>query len=479
MLKIPYKEALVKPMIHFGMITSENLITYYNYYIYNPVYHFFYEDEPESPFVQSRINYKLKKFLLVLGYLDESSIYNNYESLNDGCCFGLSVCYEYMALTGKLKWWKAALRAISTWDENRLSLNNKIVLPNSEEKGPVILKKLFERCLNYILFHHNIYNITPEYIDYKGLSEKEKFLATQFDLFNLKARHFEFIHQGVIQTPKYYENIGCHFSHQNLKSIINIALVKNSICILTSHSHAIGIRYSIKKKQWYLYDPDSLSRKLHQKFSSKRKFIHAIINILGHDITIGLVKFNVPKKSNSLESHFLKLFSKNNLKLLYGSGLHSLYFTYSPLVEYILKRIREEKNSAVILQRALCRIIFPFESGLMRVADIALEHLSIFFTIVQKHPKGSKLLSKVLRASLKLILKDDRIDIFKLLMKYGAKLDQVQQKVIENSNANAIKQFIKNKGKPFIKNTANPFAFFTSHNINSLQYSQVNTISPF
>ncbi len=218
-------------------MTQELLLTKLQLFMRAP--YFFREGEhPGLKFENLDIHEEKQKFINQLS--------------ENGYCFGLSLCHTTMNLLGKDKWWDGALRAVCGWDGNSESLNNEIILPDSDLSEPTPkLRDIFKRVLDYTVYNHGVSNTSYDSSFMLQNVSQESFLdPTQ--------TFFSFVDTAGNQQKIYQrESIVGIFSEKELTSILEHeqSNFTENICLLHFHRHCITLHYK-PDQGWFIYDPN-------------------------------------------------------------------------------------------------------------------------------------------------------------------------------------------------------------------------------
>lgn len=211
------------------------------------------------------------------------------KELQAGHCFGFSLCYAVMTAEGKKEWWRAALSAIMAWDGSAKNLEEKIKLPQSDPNKRIRIHEIFERVLNYVVYHQ-----ADTDNEYEKLFRTE--YMTQDSIFSAKEKHFKILSRGQTRCIEDYANAAGHFTHKDLAHTLEHAPITNNICLIKSLTHAISIGRD--ENGWWIYDPNYTNGKtevVEKRMSSSIDVASEIIDILGHDICITIASFNDKK----------------------------------------------------------------------------------------------------------------------------------------------------------------------------------------
>src|SRR3990167_11488510 len=278
----------------------------------------------------------LDKFIAYINITNHTQTENNKNKLTEkllsGHCFGFSVCYGAMQAMGKLDWWENALIALSQWNDEKSSLDEKLDLQfidsdKTHVSQSTTLRKLFERAVNYVVFNqashindftlHDIKQITILTVPSNDLSTVQK-----LNYFEITDQH------GSVQNIKQYANASGYLSAEDITELLSKAVKPGVICIVHNYNHTISISMD-RDGQLMIYDPNYL----HTKKTIKKKLetptlVNEITNILGqhHGLCIEVATFKHEDKTlfNEFDIYMNDLVANRTLEILKYDGFYML-----------------------------------------------------------------------------------------------------------------------------------------------------------
>lgn len=305
-----------------------------------------------------------------------------------GHCFGLSICHAAMNFIGKLDWWESALVLIANWDRSKNKLNEKVLLPGAEDEDPITLRHLFTRVLNYIVYHHCVYN--------DGFALENKY---QLTLLNPNAQHFELLNNnGQIMTIKNRIHMSGYLAKENLYVLLDKDVIKDSLCLISRDNHQISINYDNKINQWMIYNPcyPHISRKhIHKYFISKNDLIDEIQSILGQTIVIEIAHFDL-RKCKKVINHFYKIIEEEKLNIIKDTGFHLFVIYNLEYLNQLIHLIKDDKQASTALLESLTQKDRSGWTGLHVMAVYAAQHLPMILDLVNEDKNTPSMLVKAL-----------------------------------------------------------------------------------
>ena len=215
---------------------------------------------------------------------------------------------------------------IAAWNENQDELRKPVLLPHAKNKKPVPLENIFERVLNYVIFHQC--NSDNKYLkDFfpNGMTEDTLLLANK--------KYFELLNGKKIISTKQNISFAGHFSADDLENLLDSSAIENSICLISgiirnlnviTGMHCISLGY--KNGSWILYDPDyyhtSTNGHIYKKFNSKKELVSEIQSILGSTVSIHIATSDKNKKIS--HEYFHHLIKTKPLELADNLGLYMI-----------------------------------------------------------------------------------------------------------------------------------------------------------
>jgi len=267
------------------------------------------------------------------------------EALEPGSCFGFAICRAAMRHLGKLRWWKAALAAVTNWDGSLQQLEEIIVLPDSESPHPT-LKEIMNRVLNYIVSTQASPKL-KQIIPNLNTRQSELLLPNLKNLILVKGKE-------VIE-PKYHEKIAGYFSNEKLDDLLDEEDVIDSIFLVSGARHTINIDY--ENNTWIVYDPnyDHLSpQTMEKKFLWKHQAIAEIKRILGDSLDLRFAKFETKDSYKSAFVTFREnLTSDDAVNLISRNGLITIIEETPNDLSFILSLAEKSIQFEECMARAL------------------------------------------------------------------------------------------------------------------------------
>ena len=303
----------------------------------------FFQQKPsapreEAPQGQMIVLQKLAKYLRLTA---PNTTVELQQILDGGHCSGLSICHALMDLSSKVRWWEACLLAIALWDGTLESLDNKIILPDSESKDPIILRTLFDRALNYIVTHHS---------GLPGFKRDDINSDTQL---HSEKKQMEIFKNNKVEVIKTHTEIAGFFSTKKLLKLLDKDYIKNSLCIITGPHHTIRIGY--RDRNWILYDPNYAHNKTLPLYAtlSKMELVKEIIHILGNSLAIRIAHFQVAEEKDMPRHWFNQYLEQDIENLLQEYGLHMIARYAKKYLPSIIERASSDAKCARAVLAAL------------------------------------------------------------------------------------------------------------------------------
>lgn len=266
---------------------------------------------------QDSLKIKLYEYLKQRGIDEESDAYLK-NLIEQGYCFGISVCRGAMRITGKLAWWQDATTHISTWDDMPASLEQTIHLQDENDVNGTKLKTVFENLIHFIVFQH----ATPESFPFYEQRDQSTFL--------LPGGPFELLDSNNhLITIKNNHRIAGHFSKEDLIRSLSGDKIKkvleSNICLVHSQGSEIGhtceLAYSSTTKKWSFFDPNYESGEA-KEFTTLDELVDEMILIQGHDIAFDLACVHPLEETPFLD--FDELIKNSPEKLIEGNGFRTM-----------------------------------------------------------------------------------------------------------------------------------------------------------
>jgi ankyrin repeat protein len=276
---------------------------------------------------QSFIDRQLYRHLELNGVQD-----NHLQTLtSEGYCFGHSVFFSAMRITGNLAWHKAGKAHISAWDGQASSRYKQLLLPGAKDNKPISLYTLLERFTHYIVFNFGDMRCYPHLTLYQRT-------------FLLPGGPFELLlPNGDIACIKANYRIAGHFSPDDLiKSLqddITREAIRDNMCLAHIDHHTIALGFL--DGNWTLTDPNDENGD-----SISSPYLEDIVDImlreLGDEIAIELACFHELKIAPF--AYYDELLDKHAERLVQGTGFGVIAMHCPQLIPYVLNKLEKENK---------------------------------------------------------------------------------------------------------------------------------------
>lgn len=202
-----------------------------------------------------------------------------YEAIESGLCYGLSVCHATMAVIGKLEWWKDLLFTLNQWDGLEESLTQVVELQDSE--AGQTLEQLFERAISYILSNHNLKKTQG----IPGHSQATVLKPGEPLGFSVLVRNAS----GQFEEKSIVEKCNIPISTYQLEDMLAnddfIAACTNKIIIISGNNeHSCSLRYDQDEACWHYYEPNHPDGE--QAVLDKGNLVEEVVASLGEGVIL-------------------------------------------------------------------------------------------------------------------------------------------------------------------------------------------------
>ncbi|WP_058452545.1 hypothetical protein [Legionella maceachernii] len=309
---------------------------------------------------------------------------------NKGQCFGFTLIHAAMDTTNQLYWWEYVLELLETWDGTPDALQQKISaradfyrinltdLPkkNKDELQKLTLGDLFERAVNYLVYHQ-IGLATPFFTQDSDQLTILNPVATGKNLFEILDPN------GNLLTIKSRQiaAVGSLRSDE-----VEAVLDNDPQVIHLVHSSNHTIRVGAHGDRWFVYEPNYKRDdsqpifKYLRYFSNKTEATQELFRILGPEIAIEKISIYqqisslpMPPLSKEMGSRYMNHFSPQTFKVLAKYSPHAL----AELVTYLdEKHAPENKQLKASFAKALQQKCTGGWTGLHLMARYAPDALT-------------------------------------------------------------------------------------------------------
>ena len=286
--------------------------------------------------------------------------------LAGGHCFGYSLCYSSMAISNKLGWWESAISKVATWNGDPLALNQATHLKQASNPHET-LDFLFQRIINYILFHQATDEVTEIFKDI----EQKSLLQPGKPYFELDNKN---------NKIKHCKNMMGYFTEEDLNFIITSSLLQNNIALIGSLNHSCAMRYV--QNQWHFFDSNHSCARA-TVYKTKSAFIKRILSTLGNTLDICFAsseqrgRLDFTNYYTLLENKTEQLLQKNSFNFFLTNGND-----YLPIL------LKQAQNNPNIRKEILSSLVAKHnnkQTGLQNMIDFSPENLKKLITLFSQN----------------------------------------------------------------------------------------------
>lgn len=284
---------------------------------------------------------------------------------NGGHCYGYSLCYSIMALTGKLAWWVDAINKAGAWNGDVRSLKSPTYL-NQAINPHETLDFLFQRLINYVVFHQGEASAREIF---KGINQK--------DMLKPEKPYFE--NQG--NKTRYCKNMMGYFTEEDLDLIITSSSLENKIVLIGSLDHCCAIRYA--DNQWHFFNPNHSCSEA-RVYKSKSEFLKSIIEDLDNTFDICFASLELRGRINF--NNYYKLLEQKPQQLLRNKAFNYFVSNGEDHLYLIFKHARKNEQVRKEILSSLAEKHTNKKTGLYNLITWHPEYLKKLINVFSQSP---------------------------------------------------------------------------------------------